>query len=341
VFRPYEAADRAELRRLTLVRSPEMSATFDQHWWWWLFPTPPMWVIADPQSGQLVGFLGYIPFRLYHRGVEYNSAWLVDGFVLPSHRGQRLGVRLWSTVSGQFQLAASAGQGDAGRAALQRLAWGRRIPVRRYIFPFALIPGTGKLMQLGHKTCAGLDCETTALTEESAFDAEFDRLWARVRDALSPLGARDAAALRARYAKEPSRPYTLLKCRRGGELVGYLIARFCPRHTLTPLPGVRVGLIVDYLADPQDREAHALLLREAKHHLLRRRAQVLIGRTTSQTFHHCLIRAGFLHPDTPLFGWALRRLGGFLIFKAQGDLVFPETWHLTLGDCDSELGWLV
>ena len=343
VIRPYESRDRQALRELAFLLWPQKDSIFDQRWWWWLLEEPPLWLAEERETRPLVGFCGYIPFRLYHQGQELSSAWFVDFYVLPAHQRKGLGSRLTRAVSDQFPVAAtlpvSLRPSDAAAAVFERLGWQPLAVLHRYIFPFASIPGARRVLAAGRRVAAGLTCEAAPLLEESAFDASFDELWLRVRDSLSPAVARDVAALRARYNRQPARPYILLKCSRAGELAGYMILRLCGKNTIQPLRWFRLGLIVDYLADPNDEQTLSTMLSEAKRYMLARGAQVLICRNTLQGFHRQLIRSGFVYAGTPVLGAALSRLPGGFTFRMQADRVLPinAPWHLTLGDCDSDL----
>jgi GNAT superfamily N-acetyltransferase len=342
-IRPYERRDRQALRELARALWPQKDAIFDQRWWWWLFEEPPLWLAETRETKTLVGFCGYIPFRLYHQGVEFSAAWFVDFYVLPAHQRKGLGSRLTRAVSDQFPVAAtlpvSLRPSDAAAAVFERLGWQPLAVLHRYIFPWSVLPGAQKVLAAGGRVLAGLTCAAAPLLEESAFDERFDRLWLRVRDLLSPVVARDAAALRARYSRQPAHPYILLQCARAGELAGYMILRLCGKNTLAPLRWFRLGIIVDYWADPRDEQTLSAMLIEAKRYLLRHGAQVLICRNTLQGFHRHLIRSGFVYAGTPVIGAALSRLPGGFTFRCRAGNVLPETatWHLTLGDCDSDL----
>jgi hypothetical protein len=118
-----------------------------------------------------------------------------------------------------------------------------------------------------------------------------------------------------------------------------MILRLCGKNTLAPLRWFRLGMIVDFWADPNDEQTLRTMLRQARRYLVKRGAQVLICRSTLPPFHGHLTRSGFVYAGTPVIGRVLSRLPGGFTFRCQEGNVLPATatWHLTLGDCDSDL----
>ena len=82
------------------------------------------------------------------------------------------------------------------------------------------------------------------------FDASFTALWERLAPKFDLAVRRDAAYLNWRYIEPPHVRYSIVALKRQGEVHGYAVYR----HVHEPLG--RVTLLVDFLADPDDRAGY-------------------------------------------------------------------------------------
>ena len=215
-----------------------------------------------------------------------------------------------------------------------------------YVNLFPLLPGAMKVIGISSKKNLSQRIETGPVLNDGSFNEEFDELWQHLRNSFGAIAVRDAAALQRRYCEQPDRQYTMLRGYRGDELAGYIILRTCPPNSLRslrkyPMPKYPIGLIVDYLVDPQDMPLFAAMLDKATTCLLKHGARYLLCLSTVPAFHSILVRRGFLHSGTPLVGSKLSvlRVGFTFTTQLNVEALNNSPWFLTLSDCDTDLLW--
>lgn len=122
------------------------------------------------------------------------------------------------------------------------------------------------------------------------FDGWADEVWARARARYRLIARRDAAMLNAVYA---DLPVVRLLVRRGREDVGWacVLHRDFTRAPDSPLGPLRVGLIADALAEPED--AHGVIA-AATRYLLEGTVDLLISNQSHQAWGEALRSVGFL-----------------------------------------------
>jgi GNAT superfamily N-acetyltransferase len=340
IVRPYEARDREALRKLFRALWPGRASMFDVNWWW-RHPEPPIWVAEDKNSHDLVGLGACLPFSLYYCKAVHNGSWFVDFFVLPGHQRKGLGRALTRSVTDKFTVTAALQQSQDACEVFSRMGWSKRVFIKSYANPFIFIPGSRRLLVPKPDDSSDLECELKPVIDENTFDQRFDELWLRVRDSYGPIAVRDADALKAQYLNQPFHSYGMVCCSRKGRLAGYMLARLCPAGAISRLRWFKVGIIVDYLADPRDEAVFQTMLSLAAELLIKEGAQMLVCLSTVSALDRHLIKSGFLHTGTPLIGKFIKRLDGGFSYKTQVDGLIPEDhiWHLTLGDSDADLGW--
>jgi GNAT superfamily N-acetyltransferase len=159
--------------------------------------------------------------------------------------------------------------------------------------------------------------------EEAAFPAAVTGLFERVAPHFRNLVVRDHDYLSWRYDRNPAFTYRRLFAYRGDELAGYCVCGETERR------GVSIGLVVDLLAHPEDREVVTALLSAAVDAMKRKGTMTAsIVLTPTSPFVPMVRRMGFLFP--------MRRFP-FIVRANSGDadaLETPADWHITLGDGD-------
>jgi hypothetical protein len=232
---------------------------------------------------------------------------------------------------------ASLSQSEAAWGNLKKLGWQERIYVPLFVSPWLILTRSLKWLPARGKNGLDINAHESSIQQ---FDESFDDLWLRSRESVAPSAVRDASALKQRYAKDPNRHYIILKCTNQAVLVGYMILRVLPPGSFKALAKFRVGLIVDYLVD-NDPLVFSRLLGAATLWFSRSGVPLMLCMSNRQVDQRPLRRRGFVNPETPLLGRKLQSLAvgfTFLSASAQGSLAV-QPWHLTLGDCDTDLVW--
>ena len=158
------------------------------------------------------------------------------------------------------------------------------------------------------------------------FDESFTELWETLAPKFDFAVRRDAAYLNWKYASAPHVRYSIAALMREGRPMGYAVYRHLHE------PRGRVTLLVDFLADPDDVEGFATLLRWVD-----REAR----EADSDKIRTFAMHAGFRK--------ALRKSGYFVVkstmefvIKVNGTDMPPafyedtDRWHVTLGDSDQD-----
>lgn len=352
-IRPYQSKDRERLRTLIReiwpARPPEV---FDSRWWWQCDPVP-LFVSEDKETGAIVGVCASIRFLVYSGKQTMDGAWLVDLFVSNAYQGRGLaksrkgsGRSLSRAVMDSSQITASLSQTNAAWRTLHRIGWRERRSASLFLNPLGLIPGIMSLIRTFVPDDPALRVEPGAIPDDPKGISQLDGLWERLRDRFDALAVRDAERLRARFGPREGRCYQMLRAYRDGNLCGYMVVRVCPPNSLRslkryPMGRHPLGLIVDYLVDPDDSRTFGTLLTEATRTLMTQGAKSLLCLATVPTFQAELTKRGFMGARSPLVGRRLSAMDvGFTCYSAPGQ---PDlsgcNWFLTLADCDLDLTW--
>jgi hypothetical protein len=162
-----------------------------------------------------------------------------------------------------------------------------------------------------------------------SFDAEFDKLWASASRELVIAGIRDSRRLNWRFRYVPHRKYTALAAEERGKPIAYVVLRTAEIGT------VRIGLLVDLLADPQAEEALLWLLRVSEAHFRSKQASMILSILLPGRYADILKKAGYarlprlLEPKEWIF------IVHFNDSSLDRDLVKNKiNWHLTFEDTD-------
>lgn len=164
------------------------------------------------------------------------------------------------------------------------------------------------------------------MREVREFDTRFDALWHKAKRQFPVMGARNSAYLNWRYLEHPYYQYRVWVIERGNQLLGYSITR------MGDLLGLRSGIIVDMLVDPEILGAIDYLLRRIIFEFQQTKALDLIAcmMTKSGPYYAALQRQGLI--VTPKVFWFILHLNNP---SAPADvLMAPKNWYLTWGDTD-------
>lgn len=136
---------------------------------------------------------------------------------------------------------------------------------------------------------AGSDPAGIAVQKIDVVDETLDALWQNNKHLFDCIIPRNATYLRWRYEMRPDVRYAIYKATSGEATVGFLVAR-----TRTML-GMRLGLIVDFFIDNNDRHIMSTLLKRAVADLIDQGVQALgIQYVGPQSLKKALFDNGFM-----------------------------------------------
>ena len=262
----YQPADKADILRLN-ARQYEQSELAESDYFDWLHDDNPagrpvLPVAREATSGQVVGFLWYIPVRLRHFGTSTLAFLGANALVHPDHRGRKIYVTLQAMAvkecirRGATLLYAFGGPASVkGAKSVGFEAINMPLLVKPFeIKPLAQARGFGPVQQaalsLGWRLAEATvwrpraaEGRNVTLQRETGFDESFDRFWRRVADKYPIAVVRDRAFLTWRFCSVPFRQYEILT------------ARACPEpFALRPwAEGPRVPGPKPWVLEPQDQ----------------------------------------------------------------------------------------
>jgi hypothetical protein len=158
------------------------------------------------------------------------------------------------------------------------------------------------------------------------FDERFTALWERLADRFDFAVRRDAAYLNWKYGQAPHVRYSLAALWRDGDPAGYVVYRHVQE------PRGRVTLLVDFLADPEDRAGVLTLLRWIDREARFADSDKIRTFATHDAFRRLLRKSGY-YPvrSTMEFVAKINAIDVPSSFYKDTD-----RWHVTLGDSDQD-----
>ena len=355
-LRTFTPGDEDLLNRLKRLSFPTGFERMRPDFWRWQYVGTPHasggGVVAE-RDGAIVGFIGYVRRRIRLGRRDHPAGLLVDLMVDPSLRGQRIGTivsrRVHEDLATQAGAAASLGLANPNSfPLLTSPGVGMRHvmtpslflrPLRGVAPPPDIVRsapvrlGVGALMQTAHRVTALLGepriPESVEISELRDADERVDRLWGAVRDRVAVICVRDAAYVEWRYLRHPVYSYRVLLLCCDDLPVAYVVLA---ERTMN---GMRLGQIVDYLVDPRMPTAATWLVAAALRWGRETGVDALIlagvpGMPGLSVFR----RWGWL----PLPGRVMPRPVRWIVRPLAGDIdldvLKPERWFWTWGDCD-------
>jgi hypothetical protein len=158
------------------------------------------------------------------------------------------------------------------------------------------------------------------------FDESFTRLWERVKGKFDFAVRRDADYLNWKYVQAPHVRYARAALMRDGEPAGYVVYRHLQE------PRGRVTLLVDFLADPEDRAGVLTLLRWVDREARYADSDKIRAFATHEGFRRLLRRSGYYPVKSTMdFVAKVNAIDVPTDFYKN-----TEGWHVTLGDSDQD-----
>jgi GNAT superfamily N-acetyltransferase len=297
---------------------------------------PEIWIAREGPA--IIGQYATMPVKLAVKGRELKGSWGMDVMVAPERQRRGLGEVLFRTWDRNVGASLGLGLSDASYRLFQKLNWPDVGPVPCLVKPLSRRAfrhprwpvGVNRLISALMWPLLLIVSRTRPLRAEvriiQRFDESFTRLWERIKPKLDVAVRRDAAYLNWKFATAPHVRYTIAALVRNEKTDGYAVYRHVHE------PRGRVTLLVDFLADPDDEEGLATLLRwidgEAR-------------QADSDKIRAFALHAGFRK--------TLRKSGYFVVkstmefvIKINGADIPPDfyentdRWHVTLGDSDQD-----
>jgi GNAT superfamily N-acetyltransferase len=302
---------------------------------------PEIWVARE--DGIVLGQYATMPVRLLVKGRVLRGSWGMDVMVRPNLQRKGIGSRLFLYWDQQVEAALGLGLSPQSYALFRKLQFEDVGPVPCYskvLDPKALlsrrVPGPLSTLLAPflravlflafptRKSRAGA-VETRLL--EAEFGPEYDLLWEKASPKFDFVAERKHRYLEWKYRRPPHVRYDVFEARRGpkAELSGYIVLRTAVRN------GVRLALLVDLFADPEDRESLDALLDRAIAYSREASAARLQSFTFDRRVAARLLAKGFYLIPSPM-QFCLR------IRSGAGESFFRDTsrWHVTFGDSDQD-----
>jgi len=161
------------------------------------------------------------------------------------------------------------------------------------------------------------------------FEAWADQLWDASRQTFAMIGLRTAAALNDLYPPSLER-ISRLKISRGGAVIGWAVVRDTPMRGHTQFGDLRVGTIVDCLAEPSSERSVAAA---AAAFLKRQGVDLIISNQSHQLWTAALKSIGFIEGPSN-YALATSKSLSALIGPLKASM---KTIHVTRGDGDGPI----
>ncbi len=270
---------------------------------------PEIWVARE--DGVVLGQYATMPVRLHAQGRILRGSWGMDVMVRPNLQRKGIGSRLFLYWDQQVEASLGLGLSLQSYTLFRKLQWkdvgpvpcyskvldpkallSRRLPraVAALLAPilsaalFVAFPTRRRRSNVEVRPVAG------------AFGPEYDLLWDKASPKFDFIAERKHDYLEWKYQKPPHLRYDVFEARRGpeNELAGYIVLRVAVRN------GVRLALVVDLFADPDDRDTLGALLDRAIDYAREATAARLQSFTYDRRIAGRLLAKGFFLIGSPM-----------------------------------------
>ena len=302
---------------------------------------PEIWVAKE--NGRVLGQYATMPVRLKVLSRILRASWGMDVMVGPNLQRKGIGSRLFLYWDQQVEASLGLGLSLASYTLFRKLAWEDVGPVPCYskvLDPRALLqkrlgPTAGRALtpllaiylRLVHPERRTRGAESVEVRPlEGPFGDAYDALWERVAPAFDFIAERTAPYLEWKYHLVPYVDYDVLEARRDGVLTGFVVLRMTERN------GVKLALLVDLLAHPEDKPTVGALLDAALTWARARDAARMQTFTFDRRLAARLGSKGFFPIASPM-QFCLR-----IHADHVDERFFRDTsrWHVTFGDSDQD-----
>ena len=306
---------------------------------------PEIWVAKE--GGEVLGQYASMPVRLKVKDQTVRASWGMDVMVRSSVQRKGVGSRLFLYWDKNVEASLGLGLSLASYTLFQKLQWHDVGPVPCYTrvldpalllarrigsVPAAFVAPFAKAL-LGltfparGRRAVGTSLEGVEVQPlEGAFEDGFDRLWEKASPGFDFVAERTSNYLEWKYHLAPHVTYEVFQAKRDGEVAGFIVLR------VAETGGVRLGLVVDLFAHPDDRTVLDALLDRAADWGRHNRVARLQSFTFDQRLARRLRYKGFFEIGSPMqFCLRIRK-------QYADDAFFRDTsrWHVAFGDSDQD-----
>lgn len=294
-------------------------------------------ILVAREGPAIVAQQSSMPVTLQAAGREWRAGWATDLMVAPERRRQGIGEMLFRAFDRSVDAALGLGVGPASRPIMQKLKWPHldavpclvkpltRRALRQPRWPMPL----NRLVSAATLPAVRLVARSRPLAAQIEpirhFDTRFTELWERLAPRFDLAVRRDAPYLNWRFIEPPHVRYSAVALKRGETIGGYATYR----HVHEPLG--RVTLLVDFLADPDDVEGWATLLRWVDREARAADSDKIRVFSTHAGYRKGLRRSGYFTVKSSL-DLGVRLDPGV----PAGFYRDTSRWHVTMGDADQD-----
>jgi GNAT superfamily N-acetyltransferase len=303
---------------------------------------PEIWVAKE--GGEVLGQYATMPVRLKVKDRVLHASWGMDVMVASTLQRKGVGSRLFLYWDEHVDASLGLGLSLSSYTLFQKLHWEDVGPVpcyTRILDPRALLArrlGATLAGIVSPVSKAALSLAFPARREgrvaetievqllEGPFGESFDRLWETASPGFDFIAERTSRYLEWKYHRVPYVTYEIFQALREGEVAGFVVLR------VAEVQGVRLGLVIDLFAHPDDHAVLDALIDRAAQWGRDNRVARLQTFTFDQRLAHRLRYKGFFEIGSPM-QFCLR-------IKSQyvDPSFFRDTshWHVAFGDSDQD-----
>lgn len=343
--------DQTSLERMYAEVFGDEEARRNRERWQWQYEDnphcpgegPEIWVAKE--NGDVLGQYATMPVRLKVKDHILRASWGMDVMVRPSTQRKGVGSRLFLYWDRQVEASLGLGLSLASYTLFQKLQWHDVGPVpcyTRVLDPTALLSRRvgslpAHLLSPLARAALGIAFPARASSAtpgesieiqklETPFGERFDQLWKRASEGFDFVAERSAAYLEWKYHRTPHVKYDVFQALRGDDVAGFVVLR------VTQPGGVRIGLVVDLFAHPDDRDVLDALIERAAtwggENQVARLQTFTLDQRLGARFRH----KGFFEIASPM-QFCLRIRGEYADASFFRD---TSRWHVTFGDSDQD-----
>jgi hypothetical protein len=340
----YQPDDRRQVEALYRRVFGHDSADASRLRWDWQYrrnphspPSGPLiWIAREGQT--VIGQYAAMPVRAVVLVREIDAAWGMDVMVAPERQRQGLGEMLFRTWDRTVGASLGLGLSEASSRLFKKLEWPNPGPVPCFVKPLSRRAlrrpnwpvGVNRFVSAVTLPWVRLVARVRPLHGEvrafRQFDDRFTALWERISGKFDFAVRRDAAYLNWKYAQAPHVRYSFAALWRDGDPAGYVVYRHVQE------PRGRVTLLVDFLADPDDRPGFLTLLRWIDREARFADSDKIRTFAMHDGFRRSLRKSGYYSVRS-----TMELVAKVNAFDAPASFYeHTERWHVTLGDSDQD-----
>ncbi len=302
---------------------------------------PDIWVAKE--GGEILGQYATMNVRLKIKDRILQGSWGMDVMVNPHLQKKGVGTQLFNYWDQHIEAPLGLGLSVSSYALFKKLQWHDVGPVPCFTKPldvrallrrrFGVLPAViiaplvkaGLWIRYPERKPSPEDYIQIRRLEEP-FGKAFDKLWHKASRGYDFVVERESRYLEWKFHRIPYVSYEIYQALRGGELAGYVVLRQAVKN------GVRLGLVVDLFAHPEDSAACDALIDWASKWGKDHRVARLQTFTFHRQWSERLRRKGYIRIKSPM------QFCLHIHSDHVGGSFFQDTsrWHVTFGDSDMD-----